>query len=247
MGWKAFILTMIAVFLIFLLGLFLIYEYYDCYEARGNENSKTIALCFDDGPNPRILKDLLPLLQKHSAAATFFVIGSVAIANKELIKEMHDFGHEIENHSWGHENFKNLLAAKGPEAVKSSLIKTSDIIFQITGRKPVFFRPPFWVITSEIEQLAIPLGFKIMKLENPDINTLDYDDAAKHHSCEVLIERVKRIIAARERQGKFNHVLVFHELTISVEALQTLISYFQNQDYQFIRLDETLKESRYKI
>jgi len=202
---------------------------------------KTIALTFDDGPKPAILKQLLPLLEKNGALATFFVIGSEAAARESLLEKMGNGGHEIENHGWGHENFKKLLKDKGSEAIERNLARTSKIIFQATGRRPFFFRPPFWEITPEIEKIVVEQGYRVMKLDNPDINTLDYKDAEKHRSVEVLIERVKNIIAKREDQGKFTHILVFHELPITVEALKTLIPYFQSRGYQFKRLED-LKE-----
>ncbi|MDP3052060.1 MAG: polysaccharide deacetylase family protein [bacterium] len=200
--------------------------------------NKTIILNFDDGPRPAVLKELLPLLEKYDVRANFFMEGDMVLANKELVRKMHDAGHKIENHSWNHENFKKLFREKGAEAVKSNLNKADDAIFKATGRHPRFFRPPFWKINAEIEQVVKSLGYTIMKLGNPDINTLDYEDAGNHRPPEVLIERVKKIIADSETQGKFKHVLVFHELPITVEALKTLIPYFQNQGYKFIKLDE---------
>ena len=202
---------------------------------------KTIILNFDDGPRPWALEKLLPVLKKYKVPGSFFLEGWAIKPNREFVKKMHDAGHEIENHSWGHENFKKLLREKGAEAVKSNLNKTDDAIFKATGRHPRFFRPPFWEINAEIEQIVKSLGYTIMKLENPDINTMDYADASKHRPAEALIERVKKIIANREANGKFKHVLVFHELPITAEALKTLIPYFQNQGYKFILLDEMYK------
>ncbi len=199
---------------------------------------KTIFLNFDDGPRPWALKELLPVLEKYNVPGSFFVGGWATEKNKELIRKMHDAGHEIENHSWGHEIFPRLLKEKGANAVKNSVLKTEAAIFNITGRKPKFFRPPCWVINKEIEDIIIPLGYKIMKLGDPDIDTMDYSDFSKHRPTTALIKRVKRFVSEGETQGKFKHVLVFHELPITAEALKTLIPYFQNQGYKFVRLDE---------
>lgn len=178
------------------------------------------------------------MLKKYDAPATFFVEGAIASANEKLIKKIYDAGHEIENHSWGHEHFKALFEKKGATGIKSSVSKTDNAIFKATGRHSRFFRPPYWQITDKIEEIIAPLGYKIMKLDNPDINTEDYADAEKHRLPEVLAKRVKKIIAGRERQKIFDHVLVFHELSVTTEAMETLIPYFQSQGYKFIRLDE---------
>ena len=77
-----------------------------------------------------------------------------------------------------------------------------------------------------------------MKLDDPDINTMDYADFSKHRPVEVLIDRVKKNIERRENQGEYRHVLVFHELPITVEALKTIIPYLISRGYSFGTLDD---------
>lgn len=202
---------------------------------------KLIILTFDDGPRPYVLKNLLPLLKKYSAPAAFFMIGAEVLQKEKLVKEMYESGYEIENHSWGHENFVKLLREKDAAAIKSNLEKTNSEIFKITGRKPKFFRPPYWEINGNIEKIVRNFGLAPMKLDSPDINTLDYDDYAKKRPPSTLIERVKKIILSRERRGEYRHVLVFHELPITVEALKTLIPYLIGRGYSFGALDDFFK------
>lgn len=203
---------------------------------------KTIILNFDDGPRPKILEDLLPLLEKHKVPAAFFVIGATAKQNQEWLKKIHKAGYEIENHSWGHENFKKLFNKKGAGAIKSSLRKCGETIFQSTGRNPRFFRPPFWEINEEIEKIVVAEGYTVMKLNDQDVNTLDYEDYAKGRPPEILAERVKKIVREREKNGDSSHILVFHELPLTVKALEILIPYFRTQGYEFIRLNQWRKQ-----
>ncbi len=202
-----------------------------------------IVLTFDDGPSPRVLEKLLPLLQQHGVPATFFIIGSVAVKHKDLLQTESAQGCEIENHTYGHDNLKKLLDAKGPEAVKASIGKTAGIIKDATGETPRFLRPPFWVITDVVEKLIIAQGYSALKLGRPDINTLDYEDAAKHRPVETLIKRVQHVIELRERRKIFTHVLTFHELPLTVEALKTLIPYFRGKGYRFVLLREVMNKS----
>ncbi len=203
-----------------------------------NQPAKIIVLCFDDGPRPWALEKLLPVLEKYKVPGSFFLEGWAIKPNREFIKKMHDARHEIENHSWGHEAFPNLLKQKGKEAIKENLNKTADAIFEITGKRPRFFRPPFWVINKEVEDIATSLGYKVMKLGDPDINTMDYSDHSKKRPPEALVSRTKLQIANQEKRDIYTHVLVFHELTVTAEALEILIPYFKNQGYKFARLDE---------
>ncbi len=67
---------------------------------------KVIALTFDDGPNPKALNILLPLLSEEKAPGTFFVVGGNAKSHPEYLRKETALGYEIENHSFGHENLK---------------------------------------------------------------------------------------------------------------------------------------------
>ncbi len=232
----------LRIFLGILLFFFAFLEYgkLEIKKAKGEtkQSEKIIILNFDDGPRPSVLKELLPLLKKYKVPAAFFMEGAIISQHLELVKKMHEDGFQIENHSWGHENFEKLFKYQGGKAaVKLSVIKTENVIFEVTGRKPRFFRPPFWIINKEIENIIATLGYTIMKLGNPDIDAFDYADYP-NRPPEALITRVKKIISSREKQGQFRHVLVFHELHLTVKALKTLIPHFQSQGYKFVRLDE---------
>lgn len=224
---------LIGIFLFALSGFF--------YTSNVLAAEKLIVLTFDDGPRPYVLKNLLPLLKQYSAPATFFMIGAEILPNIRLVKEMGENGYEIENHSWGHENFVKLFREKGVGAARLNLEKTNDAIFMVIGRKPKFFRPPFWEINGDIDKIVRDLGLVPMKINNPDINTMDYADFSKHRPVEVLIDRVKKNIELREKQNFYKHVLTFHELPLTIEALKILIPYFQDRGYKFIRLDQWRK------
>lgn len=59
---------------------------------------KTIALTIDDGPDPATTPELLRLLAKHNARATFFLISNNVRGNSSLVTRMVREGHEIGNH-----------------------------------------------------------------------------------------------------------------------------------------------------
>ena len=65
-------------------------------------NPGQLALTFDDGPNPRITPQLLELLARHQARATFFVIGQYAQREPALLREIAAAGHTIGNHTQHH-------------------------------------------------------------------------------------------------------------------------------------------------
>jgi len=207
---------------------------------KGSGNDKTIFLTFDDGPKPDILKDLLPVLEKFNTPAAFFVIGSSCVSHRDLLNILRRSGHSVENHGWGHENLLRQKKARRDwrESTIRSIEKTSAIISNSTGREPHFFRPPFWAIDEEIKETVAAMGYVVMRIGDPDINTLDYEDAAKKRPESHLVARVKEMVSSREKKDKFSHVLVFHELRVSVKALEVLIPYFLSKGYRFCHINE---------
>ncbi|MEK4063550.1 MULTISPECIES: polysaccharide deacetylase family protein [unclassified Paenibacillus] len=100
------------------------------------------ALTFDDGPDPHYTPLLLDLLKRYDAKATFFVVGSHAEQNPELIKRMHDEGHLIGIHNYVHKS--NWVMR--PATVRRQIQRTDDIIYSITGERSTYYRPPWGIV-----------------------------------------------------------------------------------------------------
>ena len=79
---------------------------------RRTGDAATIALTFDDGPNPAITPELLDLLERYGAKATFFLIGERVRAFPALAREIAVRGHAIGNHTETHRAL-TLLSARG--------------------------------------------------------------------------------------------------------------------------------------
>src|SRR4029077_21177912 len=57
-----------------------------------------VALSFDDGPNPTFTPQVLDILERNQAKATFFLIGERASQYPELVARIKAEGHEVGNH-----------------------------------------------------------------------------------------------------------------------------------------------------
>ncbi|MEH7413813.1 polysaccharide deacetylase family protein [Neobacillus drentensis] len=110
---------------------------------KRKETSEKVAFTFDDGPNPIYTPQLLDLLKKNNIKATFFVVGSKAEKYPELLSRMHAEGHLIGMHNYVHKS--NWVMA--PWTVRKHLTKTSSIIEKITGERPIYYRPPWGLLT----------------------------------------------------------------------------------------------------
>ena len=57
-----------------------------------------VGLSFDDGPHPTFTPQVLDILERHDAKATFFLIGERALRYPELVARIKAAGHEVGNH-----------------------------------------------------------------------------------------------------------------------------------------------------
>lgn len=105
---------------------------------KGNAPGK-LALTFDDGPDPNYTPRLLDLLNNYQAKATFFVIGEFAEQYPDIVRRMVREGHEVATHHYRH--LSNWLLT--PVDVKRQCYWAGKVVEKITGKPPVYCRPPW--------------------------------------------------------------------------------------------------------
>jgi peptidoglycan-N-acetylglucosamine deacetylase len=106
---------------------------------RRTGDASTIALTFDDGPNPAITPSLLDLLDRHSVKATFFLIGAWVREASSLANDIAARGHAVGNHTHTHPS----LALRGRRRITDELDRCDDAIESATAQKARWMRPPF--------------------------------------------------------------------------------------------------------
>ena len=106
---------------------------------RRTGNLSTMALTFDDGPNPAITPELLDLLERYKAHATFFLLGKHVRAFPELAKEISERGHTVGNHTETHPNLTFL----SPRRIVVELNRCDEAITSATGKAVRWMRPPY--------------------------------------------------------------------------------------------------------
>src|SRR5690348_2333375 len=238
-------------------------------------DQKLIALTFDDGPRPYVLFGqrpagqpgaigLLDLLDRNQVKATFFVMGWRLLPKQygdrreyrtdmtclDAAREVFHRGHELEDHSFSHVQFKLFDKQHGDAGVVEDVDRASALIKTVTGRPAEFVRPPDWITWKEMNRQLEARGYRVMGIssDNPlalrDVNTVDYLCAGTNPvKCPKpsLNDFVLKEIEQRERKGVSTHILTFHELSTTVTALQTLLPELKKRGYRFVRLDEYMK------
>ncbi len=103
-----------------------------------SSHHRTICLTFDDGPDPAYTPSILDILAHHGCRATFFVLGQAAEQHPRLLERIAADGHAIGNHTYSHRHPWTL----SPGDARQEIARASDVIRDITGKKPRWFRPP---------------------------------------------------------------------------------------------------------
>lgn len=112
-----------------------------------------VALSFDDGPHPTSTPQVLEILQRHEAKATFFLIGQRALRYPEMVKRIRAEGNEIGNHYFRNEP----TLGHSKDEFLSNLEHTQRAIGGGEGLE--LFRPPGGVAWPRQIRLARERGY----------------------------------------------------------------------------------------
>ena len=88
---------------------------------------------------------LLDLFEKHHVKATFFVVGYFAEKFPDLIKNIHEKGHELASHSYSHPDLRKITKNE----FENDFVKSLKSIEKVTGEKVLGFRAPFFSINHK--------------------------------------------------------------------------------------------------
>lgn len=98
-----------------------------------------VAMTIDDGPDPAVTPQVLDILERYAAQATFFCVGEKAARYPDLCREIVRRGHALENHSEHHRHSFSLMGYSG---LMRELQAAQDTLSAIAGQRPMFFRAP---------------------------------------------------------------------------------------------------------
>ncbi len=191
---------------------------------RGDKTKKQFTLTFDDGPDPVNTPLLLDLLKKANVSATFFCIGEKLEKHPEVAAGIFKEGHIIGNHSYSH---TNRFPLKSVKQIRGEILKTREIIENITGQPNIFFRPPFGVTNPRIARATKGLGFTITgwSLRSFDLSGNKSDKIASR-------------VISKLRGGD---IILLHDTSPDIlRILGRLLSFAESSDYEIINLDEML-------
>jgi peptidoglycan-N-acetylglucosamine deacetylase len=189
----------------------------------GSGFGKRIALTFDDGPSVGVTEKVLAELDKKKLKATFFMIGCKAERTPALAKEVADAGHEIANHTYTHP----VLTTLTEEKVKHELEHAQEVITLATGKRPVWFRPPYGAFKRTQGSIPQNAGLGVAYW------SVDPRDWAR--------PGVSQIVGQIQRQSCPGSIVLMHDLHMqTAQAVGEVFDYVNDQGYHCCTMSEFL-------
>lgn len=121
------------------------------------ERRSSVALTFDDGPDPLWTPLVLDDLAEAGASATFFVIAPRASNYPNLISRMRDEGHEVAFHCVEHIRHDARTRSEIEAETRAGLLALADL-----GQNPRHWRTPWGFVTPVTDETARELGLTLV-------------------------------------------------------------------------------------
>jgi len=194
--------------------------------------AKTVALTFDDGPDPRWTPQVLDVLRRHGVPATFFVVGSRVDAEPSLTRRIVAEGHDLGSHTFSHAD----LAAAPAWRRRLELTLTGNAIAGATGRRTALFRPPYSSTPAAVGAADLAALRDAGQGRIAVLSDLDSRDWRR--------PGVDAIVRAATPTGDGGAVILLHDgggdRAQTVAALDRLIPELRDRGFRFVTVSSAL-------
>lgn len=203
------------------------------YNIVYNRNGHKCAyLTFDDGPS-QLTPKILDILKKYDIKATFFVIGSQAEKNPDIVKRASDEGHLIANHSYSHD-YKALY--KSVDSFVEEITKTQDVLKDIIGEDRVTNLIRFPGGASPKNRAPFKEKLDEMDMVFIDWNALNGDGESNSLTEAESVKNVEEYAKIKD-----DMVILMHDAgakKATYNSLEDIIKMLMDYGFEFKRLNE---------
>ncbi len=193
-------------------------------------SDKKIAISFDAAWGADDTQILIDTFAKYNIKVTFFVVGQWVDQYPDMVKALHDAGHEIQNHSNTHPHLTELST----DEIISELNACNDKIEAITGVRPTLMRPPYGDYNNKVIEATESIGMHTIQWS---VDSLDWKDLS-------AADITKRVTSAIHPGG----IVLFHNAAKHTpEALPNLIETLLERGYEFVQISDLIYQDHYQI
>lgn len=195
---------------------------------RGEE--KLVSLTFDAAWGNEDTEQLIEILDRYGAKATFFVVGSWVDRYPESVKALHDAGHEVMNHSDTHPHMTQI----SKEKMKAEIDLCNQKIESITGKRPHLHRAPYGDYNNDVIQAVRECGCYTIQW---DVDSLDWKDLSATEITKRVTQKVKP-----------GSIVLFHNAAKHTpEALPGILEKLKQDGYYFVPVSDLIFTENFTI
>ena len=209
---------------------------------RAPEAERMIALTYDDGPNPRHTEELMSVLDRHGAHATFLLIGKWAEREPGIIRSLAHAGHALGNHTWSHPTMPLRTSGQIREELRRcrEAVEAAGVSFsRVDGGD--LMRPPYGRRRPGTLRTMRECGY------TPLLWSITCYDWRRTATVDKLVAR-----GSRARGGD---IILLHDgsnaepaadRSASVAATDELLRRLTGEGYRFVTVPELVEEANEK-
>ena len=196
---------------------------------------KTVALTFDDGPDPKWTPKILAILEKYDVPGTFFVVGSMSARYPDAVREIVDGENELGIHTFTHVD----LSYQSPERVDREIAQTQLALAGAAGVNTSLFRAPYSSTPDAVDNYSWPvyrrLGNNGYTSAFVDTDSEDWQNPG-----------VSKIVENATPEGAKGASVLFHDSggdrSQTLRALPEYIQKMKSRGYTFTTVSEAMRQ-----
>jgi len=172
----------------------------------GDENKNNVCFMINIYQNEQCVKNILDILDLYNAKTTFFIGGSWAVKNIDLVKEIYTRGHELGNHGFYHKDQDTLDFDGNVQEIKMC----HEVVSKNLGIEMKLFAPPSGAYNLTTVDAATSLGYKTIMWTH---DTIDWRD----QNADLIYNRATKNLSNGD-------LILMHPTEKTVQALPNIIS-----------------------
>lgn len=191
---------------------------------NGSEQSGAVSLMFNVYESTENVLQILDILDKYQAKATFFIGGSWADDNVDCVREIFKRGHEIGSHGYFHKDHSKMSLEANLEEIRPS-IKLLDMILL---NETKLFAPPSGAFNEQTVAACEELGLNVIMWSRDTIDWRDKD-------INLIVNRATQNLGA----GEF---ILMHPKDVTVNALPQILTYIGENGLKTATISQNIGE-----
>ena len=203
--------------------------------SSGTVHDKWIALTFDDGPYPPYTDRLLDVLKAKRVHATFFLVAEQAQQYPELVRRMKAEGHTVGLHAFRHRDFLKLTE----EEKRKDLEQGKNLLRDITGKNPVYWRPPHGFRDFSVMETAAAQNLTVV---NWSVIPRDWTGIDSQEIFRRVMDKAEDGAIVLLHDGDSPGYKASRQAT--VDAVAPLIDSLREKGYHLVSLEEYIQAEK---